>query len=277
MDNSNNAGGTAFEIRASWTEATGISRLILPPLNTDGFEDIQLLFGQFYDDWGLGCTLRIQTSANLINWANEAWSYASGSGNIAPILTEVPLQYNIGPTTYIAFVIEGDHYQIDNWYVDNILASGTQSVPQNLTIHNQSVEGGISECFNAEQTITVAGGGTYFTVAANAIAELIAGLNVVFLDGTVVIPGGYMRAYITNNSEFCMNQKSLLNNDLAENMESQNMNHACEEELFSVFPNPGNAVFCISFTGKIENEEALVTVFNITGEGALQLTISEPI
>jgi len=277
VNNSNNAGGTAFEMRASWMEATGISRLILPPLNTDGFTDIQLSFRQFYDDWGPGCTLRIQTSTNLINWANEAWSYASGSGNIAPILTDVPLQYNIGPTTYIAFVIEGDHYQIDNWYVDNILVSGTQSVPQNLFIQNQSVEGGISECFNAEQTIIVAGGGTYFTVAANASAEFIAGLNIVFLDGTVVMPGGYLHASITTNSEFCLNQKSLLINDLTVNMESQNMNNSLEEELFSVFPNPGNALFYLKLSGEIESEEALITVFNITGEGALQLTISEPI
>lgn len=276
VNNSNNAGGTAFEMRASWTEATGISRLILPPLNTDGFEDIQLSFRQFYDDWGPGCTLRIQTSTNLINWANEAWSYASGSGNIAPILTDVPLQYNIGPTTYIAFVIEGNHYQFDFWYVDNIMVSGTPSVPENLFIQNQSVEGGISECFNAAQTITVAGGGTYFTVAANANAELIAGMKVVFLDGTVVMPGGYLHAHITNNSEFCLNQKSLLNNDLDVNMESQNMNTASEEELFSVFPNPGNGVFYLNMSGKMEAGDALLTVYDLTGESILQLTISEP-
>jgi len=118
---SNNSGGAPNEMKADWNSEIGTSRLISPPVNTGGIGSLQLSFLTFYDDWGPGATLKIQSSADLINWTDEGWSYASGSGNIAagtPVI--VPVTHNLGGTTYLGWVIVGDHYQFDAWFIDNV-------------------------------------------------------------------------------------------------------------------------------------------------------------
>ncbi len=115
------AGGSANEMRADWTEAIGISRLISGPLNTTGASVVNISFKTFYDDWGAGATLKIQSSQDLVNWTDENWSYSTGSGNIlAGTVINTQVTHNLGATTYIAWVIDGDHYQFDNWFVDDV-------------------------------------------------------------------------------------------------------------------------------------------------------------
>ncbi|MCO5256662.1 MAG: hypothetical protein M9926_07860 [Lentimicrobium sp.] len=42
-------------------------------------------------------------------------------------MISTPITYNLGSTTYIAWVLEGDHYNFDNWYVDNVSFTGVQN------------------------------------------------------------------------------------------------------------------------------------------------------
>lgn len=118
---SNLAGGSANESRANWTSEIGISRLISAPVNTVGASLVNLSFKTFYDDWGTGATLKIQSSQDLVNWIDENWSYSSGTGDIlAGTVINTQVTHNLGATTYIAWVIDGDHYQFDNWFVDDV-------------------------------------------------------------------------------------------------------------------------------------------------------------
>jgi hypothetical protein len=120
----NSAGGSVNEMKADWTEEMGTSRLISAPLNTSGAGIVNLSFKTFYDDYGPGATIKIQSSSDLINWTNETWSHASGSGDITAGTTiNTTITHNLGATTYIAWVIDGDHYQFDNWFIDNVIAS----------------------------------------------------------------------------------------------------------------------------------------------------------
>jgi len=122
MSTSNNAGGLANEMQASWIEKIGISRLVSAPINTVGASQVNLSFKTFYDDYGNGAVLKIQSSSDLINWTDEEWSYNSGLGNIDGG-TEINtlISQNLGTTTYVAWVIEGDHYQFDYWFIDDVL------------------------------------------------------------------------------------------------------------------------------------------------------------
>lgn len=120
ISTTNMAGGAVNEIRAGWQSGSAISRLITPPINTSGATMLALSFRQLFDDYGAGITYKIQSSSDGTTWTDESWVYASGSGNAGPELVTTNIVNNLGGTTYIAWVLDGDHYQFDNWYVDNV-------------------------------------------------------------------------------------------------------------------------------------------------------------
>jgi hypothetical protein len=117
----NVAGGEPNEMRSDWIEGIGVSRLVSAPVNASGLSSLTLIFKTFYDDYASGATLKIQSSADLINWTDEGWSYASGAGDISSgTIITVPITHNLVSATYLAWVIDGDHYQYDNWFVDDV-------------------------------------------------------------------------------------------------------------------------------------------------------------
>lgn len=124
VNNSNLAGGTPYEMRAVWTSGIGISRLITPKLNTTGIQNLILSFKTYIDDYGPGATFKVQSSSDGINWNNvPGWSYTTvGNVNVGPLDVVLNINQDLGGITYLAWVIEGDHYQFDYWYVDNVVA-----------------------------------------------------------------------------------------------------------------------------------------------------------
>jgi hypothetical protein len=118
VNNSNAAGGQPYEMVAQYASGTGITRLISPVINLSGVAAARLSFKHFYDDYGTGVTIKVQSSSDLTNWVDESFSIASGSGDASGDVS-VNLT-TLSPTTYIAWVIDGDHYQFDFWYVDNV-------------------------------------------------------------------------------------------------------------------------------------------------------------
>ena len=141
VSNTNNAGGTPHELRARIQDQVGTSRLIAGRFNTAGMTALSLSFRMFYDDFGAGCTMKIQSSADGITWTDEAFSFASGSGNRGPEVVNTTIVNNVGAETFIAWVIDGDHSQFDNWYIDNVevrlpnVGTGVgNNLPENATV-----------------------------------------------------------------------------------------------------------------------------------------------
>jgi subtilisin family serine protease len=129
-----NAGGTAPEMRASWVNETGTSRLITPAVNLSDADAATLEFRHRYQDWGAGCQFKIQSSPDGINWVDEDFLINSGSGNIGPSLVSLSLSTQ-AETTYIAWVITGNHFQFDFWYIDDvIIESFSCPEPANLSV-----------------------------------------------------------------------------------------------------------------------------------------------
>jgi hypothetical protein len=75
-------------------------------------------------------------------------------------------------------------------------------VPTN-TIVNGTVPSPLHLCFDATNTVTVAGGGSTFVVEPGGSAVMIAGVKISYLYGTTVQPGGYMHGYITTTGSYC--------------------------------------------------------------------------
>jgi len=131
--NSNYAGGAPNEMWVQWTNAIGVTRLILPPLNTTGMTELVLDFRQFFDDYDSGLVYKVQSSADGITWTDEAWLNYSGNGNTGPGMVNTSIVNNLGGTTWIAFVLDGDHYQFDNWFIDDISIS--EFIPANTALN----------------------------------------------------------------------------------------------------------------------------------------------
>ncbi len=118
-----NAGGTADEMKASWVSLDGTTRLITPPIATDGLSNFAVSFNTLYDDYGAGITAKLQYSHDLVTWYDTAWNIISGGGNVTGYHTALVSGLVDQPTTYVAWALEGNHFQFDYWYVDDVLVS----------------------------------------------------------------------------------------------------------------------------------------------------------
>ena len=115
-----NAGGTANEMHSHYSSLNGVTRLVVGPITTTGLASLKFSFKHFYDDYGAGVTRKIQSSLDGITWTDEAWSFPSGTGNQGPETASTTIANNVGTTTYIAWVLDGDHFQYDEWYMDDV-------------------------------------------------------------------------------------------------------------------------------------------------------------
>lgn len=113
------AGGSPNEMKATYQSNTGISRLIMPVINTAGLSQVTLSFKHFYDAYSTGITFKVQTSSDGMSWTDTPWVNAGSSTNVGP--ETVYLNLAIGSDiTYIAFVLDGNHYNFDYWYIDDV-------------------------------------------------------------------------------------------------------------------------------------------------------------
>lgn len=150
---SSNAGGTACEMRSLYQQVNqGSTRLVSPPFNTVGLTQLNLSFKHMLDDYGPGATLRIQSSTNGQTWTNESWMLATASNsNIGPATVNTTITSNLNsPSTYIAFTIEGNLYQYDYWYIDDVSLQAAAAQIYSITTSANPSAGG-----------TVTGGGNY--------------------------------------------------------------------------------------------------------------------
>jgi subtilisin family serine protease len=142
--NTNKAGGIANELKANYVSTTGTSRILLPAINTIGISQLTMKFKHFYDDYGSGLTFRVQTSSDGANWDNSDWFFISGGGNINATDVEFDITQNLNLSeTYICFSITGNHYQFDNWQIDNIEINGMSTGAPSVLTHS---------ALNVEQT-----------------------------------------------------------------------------------------------------------------------------
>ena len=125
--NTSNADGTPNEMMALGTTGTGVSRLIVGPINTTGMTSLNLQFNQVMScSDTANLSLRVQSSVNGTTWTNEGFTLDEISYNCANTIN-ITINSNVGSTTYLAWSIIGNHSLIDNWYIDDIIFSETYS------------------------------------------------------------------------------------------------------------------------------------------------------
>jgi len=109
----------------------------------------------------------------------------------------------------------------------------------NRSISSHTVINGENTCIDALQILTVGGNGTGFIVQGGGIVNMVAGLKINFLPNTIVQPGGYLHAYISPGSPYCLPPSS----------EPEFKEDATPEVVLTknsalvIYPNPTNGIF----------------------------------
>jgi hypothetical protein len=147
----------------------------------------------------------------------------------------------------------------------NTVEMMVNGVPVNSNA-NGIVVNGHAKCFNALQTLVVAGGGTSFIVQNGGSATMVAGHNIVYLPGTSVLPGGYMHGYITTANQYCGQQAPSLPTVVAgENDPTVSI----QTQRFVVYPNPTTGNFTLEQKGDHSREDVKVEIYGMRGERVL--------
>ncbi|MEA2095085.1 MAG: T9SS type A sorting domain-containing protein [Candidatus Cloacimonadota bacterium] len=125
----NEAGGVAPEAQFSWSPSTvATQRLISPVLDTSGATDLALEFKHCVNDWNGDYSLYVQTTSDGTTW-NEVISIPSVATPGTTVIETVSTP-DVGSATFqIAWVYDGDSYNINYWYVDDVMLIGPYTPP----------------------------------------------------------------------------------------------------------------------------------------------------
>jgi PKD repeat protein len=154
----------------------------------------------------------------------------------------------------------------NNLYIDDV-SIAEQPV---LMVYGVDVPAGQDNCYNASETIRVAGNGQPFSVQGGGAATFVAGLNVIFGYGTSVSPNGYLHGYITTNGQYCGVAKASM---VAVIKESETSSFI-EPTLFRVFPNPTSGKLTIELLGIDAAQPVRIEIYTTMGEKITTVPLS---
>jgi PKD repeat protein len=140
----------------------------------------------------------------------------------------------------------------------NEITMSVTAIPASIEIGTTTITG--SECFNASQTIIVAGNGALFKVVYGGMATLVAGQNILYYPGTVVDSGGYMIGYIAPLGPWCSRQPLMaVQTGTGEAMTLTG------DQFFRIYPNPTSGNFMLEINSFRKDSSLLVEIFNMNG------------
>jgi PKD repeat protein len=220
----------------------------------------------------LPVSVSISASSNPVDAGTQVTYTATGvNGGTSPVYQWKVNNVNAGTnsSTYQYIPSDGDvvtcvltsnaNCVTGNPASSNAVTMTVNSVPVIRNINDVTVSG--TQCFDATQTIIVAGSNTAFSVVSGGSATLIAGENILFYPGTTVYPGAYLHGSIAPGGPYCIGPtKPTIAAGSRENTILP------ERTFFRVYPNPTTGKFTLTLDGYVPGEKVEVDVYNIKGE-----------
>jgi len=143
-------------------------------------------------------------------------------------------------------------------------------LPSNISIQNATINNSQTECYNASNTITVAGSSTTVDILSGGDVAFIAGENILFKPGFNAHQGCYINARITTNGEYCSSQPMIPGHDKTFEYLSEDVDIFKDEDIeYRIYPNPTSGHVTIDFKRKIAKTD--VRVLNFQGSQMIQL------
>jgi len=126
--NSSYAGGTPPEARFQWNPAeTGLFRLYTPAIDTSEYSAVEIEFKHSINHYGGPYTLKVETSSDGVSWST-VWEIVNPSGSQGSTPVTIVTSDNVGSDTfYVSWTFEGNSYNINYWWVDDIVIKGYTS------------------------------------------------------------------------------------------------------------------------------------------------------
>jgi hypothetical protein len=182
------------------------------------------------------------------SWRSPTGIVLDDSTKIQPIFTAPEVTKD---TTYLfeLVVFDGTEYSAPDTVLITIL--NVFAVPETLAVQNVNIGSLQTECYDALQTITVAGGSTTVYFQSGSTVNLIAGQKISFLPGFHAYSGSIMHAYIS--TAFCeppgdVVQPDPLIKSLDISQNSPEKNRISEAKCVKVYPNPNDGRFTIELS-----------------------------
>jgi hypothetical protein len=191
------------------------------------------------------------------------WPYASSNTHTITADILVPADAPPGNTlmrivcsqyTPAGPCLVGAYGETEDYLINVVNSSG---VPENLSVTG-SMAG--ETCYNATNTITVAGGGTTFEVMSGDEVEMIAGISILFKDGTTVYPGGYLAGYITPDASYC---PPVVPPSMPVSIAGSGKDSA--RESVKIHPNPTKGSFILEVPEYTPGDKVQVDIFGTLG------------
>ncbi|MCX6280207.1 MAG: T9SS type A sorting domain-containing protein, partial [Bacteroidetes bacterium] len=150
----------------------------------------------------------------------------------------------------------------------NTIVMTVTGIPINTTVTG-TVTGTV--CYNATQTINVAGGATTFIVQTGGNVTMIAGQNIHYFQGTKVDPGGYMIGKIAPGGPYCGGKTPSIATVATGEEELSSIS---VKSAFKVYPNPTTGTFIVELTAANESETNRIEICGMRGEKILSKDLS---
>lgn len=120
QSNTSYAKGVAPELKFTYTNGSLTTRFISPVVNLSGVTNLSLSFKHFVDHYGAGYTIGVATRSNSGAW-NTVWS-VSPSSDISENRIITISNADVGSSTFqFCLFLSGNAYQIDYWFIDDII------------------------------------------------------------------------------------------------------------------------------------------------------------
>jgi PKD repeat protein len=240
------------------SSADNKTRLITPTFNLTGLSNPRLKFWHTQQAWYSDQDYLVvyYRSSPAGAWVQLA-SYTASITSWTQETITLP-----NPTSTYSIAFEGNAKWGHGVCIDDVEVTGVSPVPVTISLENISVSG--TSCFDASETISVAGNGSYFSVPDGGRATLIAGQQILLHPGTSVLSGGYLHAWIAPEGPYCL---PAVKGALASSQE--NPKPQVRYIHTKIFPNPTSGAFAIEFTG-FGDEQVVVEVFGMCGERVIR-------
>lgn len=148
-------------------------------------------------------------------------------------------------------------------------------IPLTRHLITDDISQGIDQCFDATQTIVLAGGGDAFVVEEGTGVELIAGYNIQMFPGTMVEHGGHMHARIAADGFYCDPEEPVVASTASHSYDNSAYGEPLAldgikklgEAFFRVYPNPTSGDFTLEIFGAEDFDVPVsMLIFGMRGE-----------
>lgn len=119
--NSANAGGSPNEMLLYYNPSfNGISRLVSPAIDLTGVSEVVFMFKHCLDNYSGSHTLGIATSSDNGTTWNSGWSQSYSNDGVYTVAQTITTADMGSANVLFCVYYQGNSYNIDNWYFDDI-------------------------------------------------------------------------------------------------------------------------------------------------------------